>query len=65
MTLVAATINTSLFLARMPVNVRFFNDTPAALSWLEQRGRLDATAIAEHVAQMRACLDSSSRVSPS
>jgi RNA polymerase sigma-70 factor (ECF subfamily) len=64
MTLVASTINTSLFLARMPLNVRFFNDMPAALSWLEPHGRLDATAIAEHVAQMRACLDASSRVSP-
>ena len=63
MTLVTSTINTSLFLARMPLNVRFFSDRTAAISWLEQHGRLDSTAIIEHLAQMRACLDASSHAS--
>ena len=60
MTLVASTINTSLFLARTPLNVRFFNDLPVALAWLQQHGRLDSATVAEHVAQMRACLDATS-----
>lgn len=60
MTLVTSTINTSLFLARTPLNLRFFSDKTAAISWLDQHGRLDATAIIGHLAQMRACLDDAS-----
>jgi RNA polymerase sigma-70 factor (ECF subfamily) len=63
MTLVTSTINTSFFLARTPLNTRFFSDQAASISWLGRHGRLDSTAITEHLAQMRACLDSFSHAS--
>jgi hypothetical protein len=57
MTPVAAVMNTSLSLARMPVNIRFFADLAPALSWLGHYGALDASAVNDLVARMRQSLD--------
>lgn len=56
MTLVSSVLNTCLFLARAPVNMRFFSELPATLAWLGQFGALDAVQMTDHVARMRACL---------
>lgn len=57
MMLVASLINTSLFLAREPLNVRFFVDLDATLAWLQQYGSVDLAKTLEHVDQMRKHLD--------
>jgi RNA polymerase sigma-70 factor (ECF subfamily) len=57
MTLVAAVMNTSLFLARVPVNMHFFADLSAALSWLGRYGALEASVATDLIARMRQSLD--------
>ena len=57
MTLVAAIMNTSLFLARAPVNMRFFRSLPATLTWLGEYGALERSALVELIERMRQSLD--------
>jgi len=56
MMLVASVINTSLFLARTPVNMRFFTELPGALAWLAQYGALALPELLDHVESMRSRL---------
>jgi len=52
-TLVAPIINTSVFLAGVPINARFFDGLGPATSWLAQYASTDAEQIAAHVELMR------------
>jgi RNA polymerase sigma-70 factor (ECF subfamily) len=56
MTLVPAVLNTSLFLARTPVNMRFFGELSPTLDWLAQYGPLEKPRVIAQVARMRAAL---------
>ena len=53
MMLVASVMNTSLFLARAPVNMRFFGELTGALAWLAQYGALELPQLLDHVESMR------------
>lgn len=55
-TVVAPVINTSLFLAGVPLNLRFFDHLTPAASWLGEHGPQDAAAITAQVDVMRRCL---------
>lgn len=55
-TLVAPIMNTTLFLAGVPLNARFFDQLAPASSWLGEHGPSDGAAIAAHVERMRKCL---------
>jgi RNA polymerase sigma-70 factor (ECF subfamily) len=57
MSLVPALMNTCLFLARSPVNQRFFRDLDTTLEWMAQYGELDVRAVKAIIERMRASLD--------
>jgi RNA polymerase sigma-70 factor (ECF subfamily) len=63
MQLVAAILNSYVFFARTPLNMRFFTSTAPAFAWLGQYGAADPSVIHARIAAMRARLDALSRSS--
>jgi hypothetical protein len=53
---VAPVMNTTFFLAGIPLNARFFDELSPATRWLSEHGPRDADPIAAQVAMLRQCL---------